>query len=181
MNARFKYWKWRIVDLLGKQGLIAIVVLIASFGFWLSVISQTTQSRALQNELNKLKQRAQVADYGTSEKSPDPIVKLFQRDEVSGVLSELLEQLELLKLEVSSARYEHLPRSVSAPALLEVRLELNGKYPVLRAFLSKVWNDLPDVALREISMRRVAPDSDTLTTVLRLAIPLSTSVESRLR
>ncbi len=147
MRPRTKFIIWRIQDLIGKQGLGGVLLLIVA---------------------------ASVAAHGWIAQQPDASSPTSpKRAEIPGLLADLARLAAIAKVDASNARYEYLPGSPSVPAQLEVRLEMQTQYGVLRPFVAMVSNSIPAISLREFTAKRSAPDSDDLQAELRFVVVLA--------
>jgi hypothetical protein len=97
-----------------------------------------------------------------------PAVGLPEADTQGAVLPRLAElPLLLTQLEYAAlaqhlgwhqGQYRLIPTTAELPALVEVRLTLNGPYPRVRQFLGTVLHDLPNLGIKAFSIGRATSD-----------------------
>lgn len=159
---------------LGSPGWIGIAAMLAAGLVFVEAVRTEERTRlARENLLAAQAEATKRRDAAAMPVAlPRPDALLASAKDIPATLRELHRLAGLVKLELPQAQYRWVPATDSAPAAYEMTYPLRTSYASLRPFLSMALNTLPALSIRELSMRRAAPEHPDLEITLRLALLL---------
>ena len=101
---------------------------------------------------------------------PKADAMLLPRPQIPKVLNELQRLASLLQFELPQATYALLPSTDSAPSIYEITVPLKVRYPIIRLYLTMALNSIPSLAIRELNIKRSAPEQTELDVSVRFAL-----------
>lgn len=105
---------------------------------------------------------------GTPAATPVATVQLPHRSELPLLLTQVQQVVASNGLAWVAADYKVTAATETVPATLEVRSNLKGSYPQLRAVIAQMLRTVPGLTIRDLAMNR--PNSDTVEVEAKLSL-----------
>jgi hypothetical protein len=151
---------------LGWQGPLGLLLLfISTFYFFMFTTPKASYVKQLHLDIGNIKTSSKVyaKDHNIAQFD---VVKDFYRllpaqHETNNKISVILNAATNAGLSLEKVEYDQ-PLTRSPIAQYQIKLPIKGSYVQIRQFVSEVLNNLPTIALDDISMRRDDITSDVL-------------------
>ncbi|MBB5020337.1 hypothetical protein HNQ59_003656 [Chitinivorax tropicus] len=157
---------------LGRPGRLGLILVVASLGVWLfKVLPAEREAASVSSQLVDAQREAQRQ---ASTKQGMPTLASFYRHfpDIAAVPDDLAifnDAAEQSDLAIVESQYQLQEVPGLKLQRYQVSLPLDGDYPALRGFLSKVLQRLPHAALDEVRFER-DEQSDVVTARLRFSL-----------
>lgn len=160
----------------GWQGLIGVLLtLISTFFFFAFTTPKVNYVRQLQLDIGNIKTSSKVyaKDHNITQFD---VVKDFYRllpaqNETNNKISIILTAATNAGLVMEKVEYDQ-PLTHSPIAQYQIKLPLKGSYVQIRQFINEVLNNLPTIALDDITMWRDDITTDVLQTRIQFTLYL---------
>ncbi|MDI1361635.1 type 4a pilus biogenesis protein PilO [Methylotenera sp.] len=162
-NHLVQVFKYKVRQLfwqtLGWKGLAGLLLIIGSVSYLIIVAAPKAQQlQQLQMKVAAVKANPKHNVSNRTNNDTSDITRIFYdvlptQTEASSKISEILRVATDNGLVINKVEYEQ-PLSVSPLIQYQIKLPLTGSYMQIRQFINQVLNNLPSIALNDISFKR---------------------------
>jgi len=149
-------------DVLGWHGIAGILLVLFSVTFYVASI---IPSLSTVKKINETATQIQLNQMRTSTNSPihklntnaslGDIYKNFPpQDEVAEILSKIYSMAKNSKITLEHGTYKKIIDKTSPFSKYEIEFPIKGKYSEIQLFTSRILNNIPAIALNQISFKR---------------------------
>ena len=162
VNARWtlqlRIWAVRIRQRLGWAGLAGIALLAGST-IW-GVIAWQAHRAPLPEESVSVSSTSSndAPRSAAAAAAAAAVLELPRQADVALLLTQIQQTVVGQGLAWTTADYKLLPATDIAPAALEVRCNLKGSYPKVRAAIAQLLHGVPGLTIRDLSLSRINID-----------------------
>lgn len=173
----FKFWIARM-----GWGVITgfSLLILSAFGYVFGVLGAERELDKLQKNVEVLgrevnARQGEMAGYGASVRSVHGTVHFPAPEERETMLLRVVELARQMGLITDSGTYQEIRSGTAVRPLgkklvkYQLSIPLQGSYPAIRDWLSAVMNELPTIAVEELTMRRENGDAPVVIAQIRFA------------
>jgi hypothetical protein len=174
---QWKRWQYQLRNLEGAAkvgcGMLALSVVLA-----VSVLIPTQQKlQQTERELAEQRRTVEQNPQSLQVRSPDAVLAEFYRflppeDKLLEQVAQVLEVTEDNGIEADRIEYAVLPDAGGKLRRYQMTMPVRGTYPNTRYFMIDLLNQMPSVAISDLSFRRQDPHGDQVESRMRLTFYL---------
>jgi len=161
---------------LGAVGLLGLTLLVLALGFFLSLVNPLQQqSRQHEQQLGQLRAAAQAVKAAPIVAAPDPVAMLPPDSSAAAAVGELEQLAHAHGFELTRGQYS-VAAVVGVPlARWQMVFQVKADYPALHAFVAAALEQLPNLVLDEVKLKRERIEDVDLQSELRFSLFVETA------